>query len=78
MKSLVHLKRSFFLILLYFLFTVFFYFNLFSENNRQKEKKSRLELLHSDYSRGVVKDGIPLKILEGSVHARQDTKSTFV
>ncbi len=37
------------------------------------ESSSRLELIHSDISRGIVRDGIPLKILEGNVHARQDT-----
>ncbi len=38
---------------------------------------SRLELIHADYSRGIVEKGIPLRILEGKVHARQDTLELF-
>ena len=38
---------------------------------------SRLELLHADLSRGYLENGLPLKILEGNVHARQDTLELF-
>lgn len=38
---------------------------------------SRLELIHADVSRGVVENGISLKILQGNVHARQDTLELF-
>jgi lipopolysaccharide assembly outer membrane protein LptD (OstA) len=39
--------------------------------------QSRLELLHADISRGVVRNDIPMRILEGNVHARQDTLELF-
>lgn len=39
--------------------------------------QSRLELIHADVSRGVVRDNIPMRILEGNVHARQDTLELF-
>jgi hypothetical protein len=39
--------------------------------------QSRLELLHADFSRGVVRDNVPMRILEGNVHARQDTLELF-
>ena len=39
--------------------------------------QSRLELLHADVSRGVVRNEIPMRILEGNVHARQDTLELF-
>jgi lipopolysaccharide assembly outer membrane protein LptD (OstA) len=38
---------------------------------------SRLELLHADLSRGYLENGLPLKLLEGNVHARQDTLELF-
>ncbi len=38
---------------------------------------SRLELLHADISRGFLENGIPLKILQGDVHARQDSLELF-
>jgi lipopolysaccharide export system protein LptA len=38
---------------------------------------SRLELLHADLSRGYIENGLPLKMLEGNVHARQDTLELF-
>jgi len=48
-------------------------FNVITKGRSQSEPSDRLELIHSDVSRGIVRDGIPLKILEGNVHARQDT-----
>ena len=39
--------------------------------------QSRLELIHADFSRGVVRDNVPMRILEGHVHARQDTLELF-
>ncbi len=38
---------------------------------------SRLELLHSDISKGKMVDGRPLRILQGNVHARQDSLELF-
>ncbi len=38
---------------------------------------SRLELIHADFSRGRVENGQSLKILEGNVHARQDSLELF-
>ena len=38
---------------------------------------SRLELLHSDISKGEMVDGRPLRILQGNVHARQDSLELF-
>ncbi len=43
----------------------------------EKRAPSRLELIHASISRGEVRDGIPLKILEGDVHVRQDTLEIF-
>ncbi|GAB4333574.1 MAG: hypothetical protein Kow0037_11830 [Calditrichia bacterium] len=40
-------------------------------------KNSRLELIHADVSRGVVREGVPIRILEGNVQARQDTLELF-
>jgi lipopolysaccharide export system protein LptA len=39
--------------------------------------RSRLELIHADISRGYVENDIPYKLLEGNVHARQDTLEIF-
>ncbi len=39
--------------------------------------RSRLELIHADISRGYVENNIPYKLLEGNVHARQDTLEIF-
>ncbi|NOX37790.1 MAG: hypothetical protein GXO78_09675 [Calditrichaeota bacterium] len=39
--------------------------------------QSRVELVHADVSRGEVRDGVSLKILEGNVHIRQDTIDIF-
>lgn len=39
--------------------------------------QSRLELLNADISRGTVRNGLFLRILEGNVHARQDTVELF-
>jgi lipopolysaccharide export system protein LptA len=39
--------------------------------------QSRLELLNADISRGVTSDGVFYRILEGNVHARQDTIELF-
>lgn len=39
--------------------------------------RSRLELLHADFSRGFLENGIPLKILQGNVHARQDSLELY-
>jgi lipopolysaccharide export system protein LptA len=50
-----------------------FCFNVITQSISQSQTSTRLELIHSDVSRGIVRDGIPLKILEGNVHARQDT-----
>jgi lipopolysaccharide export system protein LptA len=36
-----------------------------------------MELIHADVSRGYVENGIPYKLLEGNVHARQDTLEIF-
>lgn len=44
---------------------------MFSQN------KSRLELLHADVSRGVFQNNILQRILEGNVHARQDSLELF-
>ncbi|MBN2366817.1 MAG: hypothetical protein EH225_13000 [Calditrichaeota bacterium] len=41
------------------------------------QQSSGLELLHADLSRGVEENGIPLKILSGNVHARQDSLELF-
>jgi lipopolysaccharide export system protein LptA len=38
---------------------------------------SRLELIHADISRGIVENDIPLRMLEGNVHARQDSIELF-
>jgi lipopolysaccharide export system protein LptA len=38
---------------------------------------SRLELIHADFSRGIVENNLPLRILEGNVHARQDSLEIF-
>ncbi len=53
------------------------------QNSRAQEQqsaaksRSRLELLHADVSRGVVEGNVPLKILEGNVHARQDSLELY-
>ena len=39
--------------------------------------QSRVELVHADVSRGEVRDGVALRILEGNVHIRQDTIDIF-
>ena len=39
--------------------------------------RSRLELIHADISRGYMENNIPYKLLEGNVHARQDTLEIF-
>jgi len=59
------MKKSLFLTILICLFSIHAY------------SQSRLELLHADISRGVVRDNIPMRILEGNVHARQDTLELF-
>ena len=41
------------------------------------QNRSRMELIHADVSRGYVENGIPYKLLEGNVHARQDTLEIF-
>ena len=41
------------------------------------KKPGRLELIHANVSRGVVENGIALRVLEGNVHARQDTLELF-
>ena len=38
---------------------------------------SRLELIHADISRGIVENDVPLRMLEGNVHARQDSIELF-
>ncbi len=43
----------------------------------EKTTQSRLELVHASVSRGEVRKGVPLKILEGDVHIRQDTLEIF-
>ena len=43
----------------------------------QTYAQSRLELIHADFSKGVVRNNIPMRILEGHVHARQDTLELF-
>jgi lipopolysaccharide export system protein LptA len=40
-------------------------------------RSSRLELLHADVSKGIVENGSKFRILEGNVHARQDTLELF-
>ncbi len=39
--------------------------------------QSRIELVHADVSRGEVRHGVSLQILEGNVHIRQDTIDIF-
>lgn len=51
--------------------------NGLSQGNSLRRNTSRLELLHADVSRGYVENGLPLKLLEGHVHARQDTLELF-
>ncbi|GAB4374676.1 MAG: hypothetical protein Kow0042_19480 [Calditrichia bacterium] len=48
-----------------------------AQTQPESKSRSRLELLNADVSRGVVIDGKPLRILEGHVHARQDTLEIF-
>ncbi len=50
---------------------------LAAQNTPERGNTSRLELLHASISRGIVENGIPLKILEGDVHARQDTLELY-
>ncbi|MFZ0389327.1 MAG: LptA/OstA family protein [Calditrichia bacterium] len=38
---------------------------------------SGLQLIHADLSRGIVENGVSLKILEGNVQARQDTLELY-
>jgi lipopolysaccharide assembly outer membrane protein LptD (OstA) len=52
-------------------------FRSFSQEVSRPVDISRLELLHADLSRGYLENGLPLKILEGNVHARQDTLELF-
>jgi lipopolysaccharide export system protein LptA len=54
------------------LFTAFIFFL-----NSQIYPQSRLELIHADFSRGIVRNNISMRILEGNVHARQDTLELF-
>ena len=42
-----------------------------------QNRSSRLELLHADVSKGIVENGSTFRILEGNVHARQDTLELF-
>jgi lipopolysaccharide export system protein LptA len=50
---------------------------LFSVALNRPAPASRLELLHSDISRGEIIGGKPLRILEGNVHARQDSLELY-
>lgn len=59
------MKRILFTISLLFLF------------GSQIYAQSRLELLHADVTRGIVRDSVPMRILEGNVHARQDSLELF-
>jgi lipopolysaccharide export system protein LptA len=56
-------------LLIFFLLTSFDVSLLFGQG--------RLELLNADVSRGVLENGELLRILEGNVHARQDTIELF-
>ena len=77
MKSFItefNLKYLFYLSLMVFM--------LVSLGNMRKNSYgntpgSRLELIHADVSRGVVENDLPLRILEGNVHARQDSLEIF-
>lgn len=58
------------------MFSILLFESLSQERSRAIDV-SRLELLHADLSRGYLENGLPLKILEGNVHARQDTLELF-
>lgn len=55
------------------IFSTFFIFLVTFQIHAQ----SRLELLHADITRGVVRDSVPMRILQGNVHARQDSLELF-
>lgn len=62
---------------------VFILFTILGVGQAQKSVRkkvspgTRLELLHADVSRGILQDNKRLRILEGHVHARQDTLELF-
>jgi len=77
MKSFItefNLKYVFYSSLFVFTLIAFGYLR---ENSYGSTPGSRLELIHADVSRGVVENDIPLRILEGNVHARQDSLEIF-
>lgn len=58
-------------------FAFFVLMVLFAPLVNKAATASRLELLHSDISKGEMVDGRPLRILQGNVHARQDSLELF-
>jgi lipopolysaccharide export system protein LptA len=73
--SLIIYPKKWLFPVLFIIFTV--NFGVISSILWADQNRSRMELIHADVSRGYVENGIPYKLLEGNVHARQDTLEIF-
>ncbi len=72
-------KLDFSFIKIFSLFFLVFIFSatLLPQDKPSSRSQSKLELLHADLSKGVTRNGQSLKILEGNVHARQDSLQLY-